>query len=67
MDMANKPTAVGAESGHEETYDEWFIRQVNEALAEADDPSTEWIPHEEVMRDVVLRREELLARLKKNA
>ena len=64
--MANKPTAVEAEAEQEETDDAWFRRQVEQALAEADDPNTVWVSHEEVMRDVVVRRDEFLARLKKN-
>ena len=65
--MTNKPLARHPASGHEETYDEWFVRQVKESLAEADDPATVWVSHEEVMRDVELRREEILTLLKKNS
>jgi len=62
--MANKPIAVDMPSDHEETYDEWFRRQVREALIEADDPNTVWVPHEEVMKDWEKQREELLAMIK---
>jgi broad specificity phosphatase PhoE len=64
--MANKPMAADAAPDPEETYDEWFIRQVKQALVEADDPNTVWVPHEEVMRDVEARRQEFLTRLAKN-
>lgn len=62
--MANKPIATDAAPDHEETYDEWFRRQVQEALVEADDPNTVWVPHEEVMRDWEEQRKELLAMIK---
>jgi hypothetical protein len=45
----------------EETYDEWFLRQAEEAIAKADSPDAVWIPHEEVMARAVARRERLLA------
>ena len=51
---------------HEETYDEWFLRQVEEAIAEADSPDAVWIPHEEVMAEAAARRKELLASIKKD-
>jgi hypothetical protein len=66
MDMANKPASAEPAPDGGETYDEWFVRQVKQSIAEADDPNTVWVPHEEVMRDVALRREEILAQLKKN-
>lgn len=63
--MANKPVARDAASGHEETYDEWFVRQMKESLAEADDPDTVWVPHEEVMRDWEEQRKEILTMIAK--
>ena len=33
------------------------------ALKEADDPNTEWIPHEVVKQDMARQRAELLARI----
>jgi antitoxin component of RelBE/YafQ-DinJ toxin-antitoxin module len=38
------------------SYDAWFRAEVEEALREADDPNTVWIPHEEVMRRSAERR-----------
>lgn len=63
--MANKPMAADAASNREETYDEWFVRQVKESLAEAGDPDTVWIPHDEVMRDWEEQRKEILATIGK--
>jgi len=59
--MANTPKAAEAEQEREETYDEWFLRQVDKGLTEADSPDAVWIPHEEVMRDWEEQRKELLA------
>jgi hypothetical protein len=63
--MANKPIAVEAESDHEETYDEWFRRQVQKALDEADRPDAVWYSHEEVMRDWEQQHADILATIKK--
>jgi hypothetical protein len=51
-------------SDHEETYNEWFRRMVEEAVAEADSPDAVWIPHEEIEREWVEHRAELLASIK---
>ena len=59
--MANTPKPAETASDHEETYDEWFIRQVEKGLTEANSPGAVWIPHEEVMRDWEEQRKELLA------
>lgn len=45
-------------------YDRWFIEQVDEAIREADDPNTVWIPHEVVEEEMARERAELLALLK---
>ncbi|WP_025090843.1 hypothetical protein [Brucella intermedia] len=45
-------------------HDRWFREQVEEALREADDPNTEWIPHNVVKQDMARQRTELLARIK---
>jgi hypothetical protein len=37
--MTKNAPASGAKPDHEETYDEWFLRMVDEALAEADVPT----------------------------
>ena len=52
---------------HEESYDEWFIRQVEEALVKADDPNTVWVSHEEVERRWIIRRQEILDSIKSKA
>lgn len=44
-------------------HDRWFREQVEEALREADDPNTEWIPHDVVKQDMARQRAELLARI----
>ncbi|WSG77438.1 hypothetical protein U8P80_31305 (plasmid) [Rhizobium beringeri] len=48
-------------------YDKWFREQVEEAIWEADDPNTVWIPHEVVEEEMARQRAELLARLKGEA
>jgi hypothetical protein len=45
-------------------YDEWFDSEVEAAIKEADDPNTEWIPHDIVKQDMARQRAELLARIK---
>lgn len=39
---------VGREHAARE-HDEWFRAEAEEAVREADDPDTPWIPHEDVM------------------
>jgi len=46
-------------------HDKWFREQVEEAIAEADDPSTEWIPHEVVKADMAMQRAALEKRIAK--
>lgn len=48
-------------------HDRWFREQVEEALREADDPKTEWIPHDVVKQDMARQRAELLVRIKGDA
>ncbi|EJC85188.1 hypothetical protein Rleg4DRAFT_7828 [Rhizobium leguminosarum bv. trifolii WSM2297] len=48
-------------------YDKWFREQVEEAIREADDPNTVWIPHEVVKEEMARERAELVARLKGKA
>lgn len=45
-------------------HDKWFREQVEEAIQEANDPKTEWVPHEVVKQDMARQRAELLARIK---
>ncbi|MCD1635907.1 hypothetical protein K7H91_19275 [Martelella mediterranea] len=48
-------------------HDKWFREQVEIALREADDPDTEWVPHEVVKQDMARQRAELLVRIKGDA
>lgn len=63
--MTKNAPVSGAKHDHEETYDEWFLRMVDEALTEANSPNAVWISHEDVMAESVARREELLALIEK--
>ena len=45
-------------------HDKWFRDQIEEAIKEADDPNTEWVPHEVVKQDMARQRAEVLARIK---
>lgn len=56
--------------GHDRTivaHDDWFRRQVADAVREADNPATEWIPHAVVKQDMARQRAELLARVEDKA
>lgn len=44
-------------------YDKWFRAQVEEAVNEADDPNTVWVPHAVVKEDMANQRKELEARI----
>lgn len=55
----NKPNPTPIPSKEETEYDKWFRTEVQAGLAEADDPQTEWIPHEVVEQEML----EELARL----
>jgi hypothetical protein len=44
-------------------HDRWFREQVEQGIREADDPNTEWVPHEIVKADMARQRAELLARI----
>lgn len=44
-------------------HDKWFRAQVARGLKEADDPATEWAPHEVVKEDMATQRAVLLARI----
>jgi hypothetical protein len=46
-------------------HDKWFRQQVAQALQEADDPATVWIPHDVAKADMQRQRESLLARIGK--
>jgi len=44
-------------------YDKWFCEQVAQAQIEADDPNTQWIPHEVVKAEMADQRKVLQARI----
>lgn len=44
-------------------YDKWFCEQVDQAEIEANDPNTQWIPHEVVKAEMAAQREMLQARI----
>lgn len=46
-----------------QSHDEWFLEQVRQALIEADDPLTDWVPHEIVKTDMQRQREALRERI----
>ncbi|HWB33020.1 MAG TPA: type II toxin-antitoxin system RelB/DinJ family antitoxin [Acidobacteriaceae bacterium] len=45
------------------SYDDWFRAEIEEALREADDPNTVWVPHEEVSRRFAKFRAECEGRI----
>ena len=45
-------------------HDKWFRAEVEKALAEADDPNTQWVPHAVVKADMAKQRATLLKRMK---
>ena len=47
-------------------YEAWFRADTEQALREADDPNTVWIPHEQVVADMRRQRDSLLKRLAEN-
>jgi uncharacterized protein YfaT (DUF1175 family) len=55
IDVA-KPISGVYEPNDAETYDEWFVRQVEEGLRETDDPTTVWISNEDIFRELDERR-----------
>jgi len=44
-------------------HDAWFRAQVRQALAEADDSCTAWMPHDAVKQDMQRQREALQAQI----
>ena len=63
--MTNKPSVATPASDQEETYDEWFVRQVDQAIAAADKPDAVWYTHEEVRARGEARRAAIKARMQK--
>ncbi len=47
-------------------YDEWLDADLDRAIKAADDPSTKWYTHEEVVADMERQRQSLLKRLAEN-
>ncbi|NWB49212.1 hypothetical protein [Pseudomonas gingeri] len=45
-------------------HDKWFREQVQQGLAEADDPNTQWVSHEEAKSSWAAKRAELAKRIK---
>lgn len=45
-------------------YDQWFRAEVEQAIIEADNPNTVWVPHEQVMADMDQRIMSLDAKIK---
>lgn len=48
-------------------HDAWFLREIEAAVREADDPNTEWVSNEVVMEESRRQIERLLARAGKKA
>jgi hypothetical protein len=42
-------------------YDAWVDAELEQALREADDPATKWIPHEQVMDEMQVLLEKRIA------
>jgi len=57
--------APDAESDHEETYDEWFLRKAQEGLDRANSPDAKWLTHEEVLARSEARRAKIAAQIRK--
>jgi uncharacterized protein YfaT (DUF1175 family) len=55
IDVAKSISGV-YEPNDAETYDEWFVRQVEEGLRETYDPATVWISNEDIFRELDERR-----------
>lgn len=45
-------------------YNKWFKEEVTQALAEADDPNTQWVSNDDAKKHFAAKREELLKRAK---
>lgn len=61
---ARPDRAAAMKQAHEAVeHDKWFRAQIAQGLKEADDPATEWVPHEVVKQDMKIQRAALLARI----
>jgi len=55
-----EPAYVAADA-----HDAWFRKQVEQALAEAENPATEWVAHDVVLSDMQSQREAIRASMGK--
>lgn len=63
---AREDAAARMRRAHEAAaHDKWFREQVEQALKEADDPNTQWVPHEVVKADMAKQRARLVKRIKR--
>ncbi|MFG6459699.1 hypothetical protein [Roseateles sp. BYS96W] len=66
--VARPDQSAALKRAHEAAaHDKWFRAQVAEAVAEADAPGAEWIPHEVVKADMAKQRAALQKRIAKAA
>ncbi|CAM4132209.1 hypothetical protein [Roseateles saccharophilus] len=64
--VARPDTSAALKRAHEAAaHDKWFREQVADAIAEADAPGAEWIPHELVKADMAKQRAALQKRIAK--
>jgi hypothetical protein len=62
--MKQPPTALEPAIPAESDYDKWIREEAEAALAEADDPNTEWIPHEVVVQTLLKEKARIEARIR---
>ena len=62
--MLNKTIASYMDNGPEETYDQWFKRQVQEMIEVASRPDAVQLSQTGLMAEVEARRLELISKLK---
>lgn len=64
--VARPDTSAALKRAHEAAaHDKWFREQVADAIAEADAPGAEWVPHEVVKADMAKQRAALQKRIAK--
>ncbi|MFG6429426.1 hypothetical protein [Roseateles sp. LYH14W] len=64
--VSRPDTSAALKRAHEAAaHDKWFRGQVEEAIAEADAPGAEWLPHEVVKADMAKQRAALQRRIAK--
>jgi hypothetical protein len=62
--MLNKTISTYMDNGPEETYDQWFKRQVKEMIEVASQPNAVPQSNADLMAEVEARRLELISKLK---